>query len=227
MKTCPTCRQVFPNALPYCPADGTPLGPLPPDLDPGAEGRQATSVSAAFRAERQKARLGQRLQALLLDAVVILLAGGLLGLGVGYLLGSLVGGALQHPATHSDLSGVGGLYGAVGGILLGVGFFTLLTALMEATMAVSIGKTWLGLRIVGEDGGEAPFRSLLLRTLLKFSPLMAFGIGGPPSPSPGSWGHLVGLVLGLGLVVSLLLHPRHPTEQALHDRLAGTLLVVT
>lgn len=119
------------------------------------------------------------------------------------------------------------------------------TALLYSTIFLSKrgqtpGKIMTTLRIMSADGGVVTQRQAFLRSLVKWTPI--FGIlfllaaltpATPvPDPSPiGSDGlpsSSAGVVFLLGLVLAVVLviiTRIHPDRQALHDRIADTLVI--
>ena len=116
------------------------------------------------------------------------------------------------------LSGMGiGTASTAGGLLaLGVVLMTFMTygGVMESSAwQATVGKKILGMRVYGTGGGRISFGQALARNLAKDVPFVVLGVL--------PFGQLLGFAW---LCAHLVVVHRSPVYQAIHDRVAGTLI---
>ena len=169
-----------------------------------------------------RAGFGLRLVASLLDLVLIVVGGILIGSVFGAALGSIFGGMLGsfESSTGQTISGTqaGGILGGFLGSLIGISVFGTLYNLLEGLVGATIGKMLLGLKIGDADGTKAGVGKLFFRYLLKniaFVCSLLAGILGIAILTK------VGTVLGLIWFLGCFLVLRR-SRQGLHDMIAGT-----
>lgn len=156
---------------------------------------------------------GPRLGAALIDAVIMIVVAGVLGLvfGIGFSVrfGNMGGPSGVLTAEQIHALRVGGIIGA----LVGLAYSS-----MEIFMAATPGKMALKMRITRQDGSVADQATLIKRWAIKHSPdivnlLAAITLIGLLNT--------IGGLLGLIIVVSCFMTLR-ASKLALHDDWAGT-----
>ncbi len=169
-----------------------------------------------------RAGFGLRLTASLIDLVLIILGGIVIGSVFSAVLGSLFGGMLGsfENSTGQTISGpqVGGFLGGLLGALIGISVFGTLYNLLEGLVGATVGKILLGLKIGDADGTKAGIGKLFFRYLLKnivfVCSLLAGLLGIAILTKIGS---VLGLIWFLGCFLVL-----GRSRQGLHDMIAGT-----
>ncbi|GAK56099.1 hypothetical protein U27_03061 [Candidatus Vecturithrix granuli] len=159
-----------------------------------------------------RAGFGLRLTASLIDLVLIILGGIVIGSVFGAVLGGIFGGML---ASFESLRG---FWGGVLGSLIGISVFGTLYNLLEGLFGATIGKMLIGLKIGDADGTKAGIGKLFFRYLLKnitFVCSLLAGILGIAILT--KIGAVLGLIWFLGCFLVL-----SRTRQGLHDMIAGT-----
>lgn len=196
--------------------------------------RPALARSMAAEAPRttlRVARLNARISAYLIDSAVLLgfILIFLIIAGVILLLNSDVG---KQDAPDSAYYAFMGVF--LGGTIIG---WTLFNVALIAWRAQTIGKYIIGIRIVGEDGRSVAFVRTFLRWIsvhpLFFHPLLlpVWAVFALVATSVTL--SQVVLVVTLGVLLLWIVAPTvalitlllDPSRRALHDRLAGTVVV--
>lgn len=169
-----------------------------------------------------RAGFGLRLAASLLDLVLIVIGGVLIGSVFGALLGSIFGEMLGsfESASGQTISGAqaGGFFGGLLGSLIGISVFGALYNLLEGFTGATVGKMLIGLKIGDADGTNAGSGQLFFRYLLKniaFVCSLLAGILGIAILT--KVGYVLGFIWFLGCFLVL-----RRSRQGLHDMIAGT-----
>ena len=165
---------------------------------------------------------GKRAAAWLIDMVVVLVGGFLIGPIVGGLFGLTTGAAVGGVAGGPGGAAVGGLMGAVLGAVAGLGvgasLMGILFGVWEALTGAALGKLLLGIRIKSDSGAPAPPERLVARAALKHSgELIGFLASVSGSAALANLGYLAGVVIFVGCFLVL-----GQSRQAIHDRIART-----
>ncbi len=161
---------------------------------------------------------GPRLGAAVIDAVVIMIAGGLFGGILGSILG-IGAGAAAGTATDEEAAAVAAAaLGFMGGMMVGMYLVAILYGLIEAFTGASPGKMILKLKIGTEDGRTAPTAVYFTRWAVKYAGSILGTLGAITGISlVGTLGSLVGFVIFIGCFLVL-----GDKKQALHDMAAKT-----
>lgn len=94
----------------------------------------------------------------------------------------------------------------------------------------TIGKRWVGLRVVDASGAVPGTRRALVRAVIPLGVFVvnSLAVAGRPDPEASmrsGWDVLLGVAVLVG-VVDVLWMIRDPRKQTLHDKMAGTFVVV-
>jgi uncharacterized RDD family membrane protein YckC len=150
--------------------------------------------------------LWRRFVAFLIDSVILGIAGSLI--------------ALPFFSFFCRL----GAWGRLVGLCIALSYF----AILESSVGngQTLGKRWLGLRVVDRQGSTIPFSKSLVRYLLFAIPYFANEIPLPISRTPVFVSSLLGiLVFGLGGATFYLLLFNRRMRQGVHDLAAGSYVV--
>jgi len=165
---------------------------------------------------------GLRLVASLIDVVLMIIGGLIIGALFGGILGGLLGSSLGplEGASGEQISGAqaGGAFGMAIGSFLGILVFGPLYALLEAFTGATIGKMLIGIKIGDADGTKAGIGKLLLRYVIKniaFVSSIVAGIIGIALIS--KIGGILGIVWFFGCFLALT-----SARQGLHDMIVQT-----
>ena len=164
---------------------------------------------------------GLRLVASLIDAVFMIIGGMVIGTVFGGALGTIFGSAAGTIEVEGEaMSGaqVGGIFGALAGMLIALPLFGMIYSLLEAFTGATAGKMLLGFKVGDADGTKAGFGKLFWRYALKngaFLCAMAAGLIGVELVK--TIGSAWGLIWFLGCFLALT-----QARQGLHDKLSGT-----
>ena len=90
----------------------------------------------------------------------------------------------------------------------------------------TIGKWWLGLRVVGRDGAPIGLTDSLVRAITLLAPLLLSGIQLPDTGAAMAWEWVLSIVVLGGLATIAYLHVfNRRTRQSLHDLAVGSYVV--
>lgn len=165
-----------------------------------------------------RAGFGLRLVASLLDVVLIVVGGILIGSVFGVVLRSIFGGMLGSFESSTGQTITGAQAGRLVGFLIGIAVFGVLYNLLEALVGATIGKMLIGLKIGDASGVKAGIGKLFFRYLLKNIAFVCSLLAGLLSIAIlTKVGSVLGLIWFLGCFLVL-----GRSRQGLHDMLAGT-----
>jgi uncharacterized RDD family membrane protein YckC len=150
--------------------------------------------------------LWRRIVAFLIDSVIVGIAGALI--------------ALPFFSFFSRL----GAWGRLVGLGMALPYFAILNT--GIGNGQTLGKRWLGLRVVNEQGSTIPFSKSLIRYLLFAIAYFANEISLPISRTPEVVSSLLSiLIFGLGGATFYLLIFNRRTRQGVHDLAVGSYVV--
>lgn len=188
------------------------------------EAKQAPPAETSGDVGSQRIGFGPRLGALIIDLVLVVVGGGILGTLFGGALGGAIGAGAAEAAAAAEgvdpeaAAALGGVLGAVAGAAVGIAIFTSLYGLIEAFTGASPGKMLIKIKIGNADGTQAPVGKLLLRYALKNSGTLINTLAALIGVTAlGRLGGLCGLAVVIGCFFAL-----GEAKQALHDMIAGT-----
>ena len=138
-------------------------------LSPTEESTAAQSASTG----RPLASAGRRFGAILLDGVVIIFGGMILGMLLGgTILGMLgmgvVADAGATPEETAAAAAVGGFIGGLLGTIIGPYIASFIIMILECCTGITPGKLMLGIKVSNADGSDANLGSIVTRGLLKY-----------------------------------------------------------
>jgi uncharacterized RDD family membrane protein YckC len=160
-----------------------------PYQPPAEESTAAQSASTG----RPLASAGRRFGAILLDGVVIIFGGMILGMLLGgTILGMLgmgaVAGAGATPEEAAAVAAVGGFIGGLLGTIIGPYIASFIIMILECCTGITPGKLMLGMKVSNADGSDANLGSIVTRGLLKYQ---------------YTWVVIVGIFTGLDFLVTI------------------------
>ena len=147
-----------------------------------------------------------RLNAMILDGMVIGIAGSFLG--------GLIGGAIGN----ADAGAAGGIIGGMIGAIQGISFLATAFAVWETLTGAALGKLCFGMKIKSADGSPASPSQLCIRSLVKYNGMVLALAGSFTGvltlvsiAQLGNTVYFIGCLLACG-----------GEKQALQDKVAGT-----
>jgi uncharacterized RDD family membrane protein YckC len=164
---------------------------------------------------------GLRLGAAIIDAIVIVIGGGVLGALLGGALGAGAG-ALTADEVETGAAG-GGALGALMGAGLGTYLVGLIWTIWEGLTGAALGKRVLNIRIKADDGSPADVDKLISRAAIKNIGLLCGLVSSLLGIQLiGSIGNLAAFVIFIGCFFVL-----GDKRQAFHDMIAKTAVYPT
>jgi uncharacterized RDD family membrane protein YckC len=162
-------------------------------LSPTEESTAAQSASAIGLGRRPLASAGRRFGAILLDGVVIIFGGMILGMLLGgTILGMLGMGAVADagatPEETAAAAAVGGFIGGLLGTIIGPYIASFIMMILECCTGITPGKLMLGMKVSDADGSDTNLGSIVTRGLLKYQ---------------YTWVVIVGTLIGLDFLVTI------------------------
>ena len=173
------------------------------------------------KAAPERVGFGRRLGAYLLDIVVALVGGGVIGMFAGAGLTALFfASEMNEGMEEADALG-GGVVALLGGMLgtiAGAMLIILFIMLLEAFTGQTIGKMMLGIKNGDEDGAAADTGKLMIRAAVKYiSTISALVAGLTGVLMIGTIGSFLGFAVFIGFFFIL-----GEKKQGFHDMIAKT-----
>jgi len=142
---------------------------------------------------RPLASAGRRLGAILLDGVVIIIGGMILGMLLGGTILGMIGmgagaGAGATPEETAAAAAAGGFIGGLLGTIIGPYIASFIIMILECCTGITPGKLMLGMKVSNADGSDANLGSIVTRGLLKYQ---------------YTWVVIVGIFTGLDFLVTI------------------------
>jgi uncharacterized RDD family membrane protein YckC len=165
---------------------------------------------------------GKRFAASLIDIVLIVIGGMILGGVLGGMLGTaggaVMGAAEEDPEMMAVGAGIGGVFGAIAGMGLGIGAAGIIFLIWEGLTGAAAGKLILGIRIKNADGSPAPVGQLIGRSAVKqIASVLTLTASVTGISVLSTIGGFAGLIILLGFFCVL-----GANRQALHDMIVKT-----
>lgn len=165
---------------------------------------------------------GKRFGAYLIDFIVILVGGAILGFVLGGVIGAGSGAAI---GAGEDVEGgaaaggaLGGILGAIVGMAIGVGLMSIIWIIWEGLTGAALGKMLLKIRIKSAEDTIAPTGQLMVRAAAKYSSSLLSLLAALTGVAIlNTLGGLAGLVIFIGCFFTL-----GQARQAFHDMIAKT-----
>lgn len=192
---CQECGKPVDAGIRYCPHCGANVTGQEPQ--PSSSAPAQPGAAAAGPLVGPYAGFWARLAACLIDGVIVGFAGGFVTGFLGAFTG--LGGGIDDPQRPEDWLAVIGVFGL--SIVVNTGCAWLYEALLTSShWQATLGKRALRIVVTDENGGRISFARASGRHFAKW---------------------VSGMLLGIGY----LMQPFTPKKQALHDMIAGTLVV--
>jgi len=174
------------------------------------------------KAAPERIGFGRRLGAYLLDVVVALVGGGVIGMFAGAGLTALFFASEELDGAMEGAEEVGGAFVAMMGGMLGtfagMMLIFLLIMLLEAFTGQTVGKMILGIKNGDEDGAAAGSGKLITRAAVKYiGTILALVAGLTGIAIIGTIGQLLGFAVLIGFFFIL-----GEKKQGFHDMIAKT-----
>ena len=173
------------------------------------------------KAAPERIGFGRRLGAYLLDIIVALVGGGVIGMFAGASLTALFFASEMNEGMEEAEALGGGMVALLGGFLgtfAGAMLIILVIMLLEAFTGQTIGKMMLGIKNGDEDGATASSGKLITRAAVKYiGTILALIAGLTGVAMVSSIGSLLGFAVFIGYFFIL-----GDKKQGFHDMIAKT-----